>query len=75
MVFIEIDEGIWALFKKSWALFGIKTHVELVKMLNIDLMEQSLKVIEDAKNKLISYEPEALVLREIGLLEKKIKKI
>jgi hypothetical protein len=71
MVLVEIDNEVWALFKKSWALFGTKTHAELVKMLNVDLKETSLNIIEDAKWHLFSDEPEALMLREIGLMEEK----
>jgi len=31
MVLIEIDDEVWDLYKKSWALFGVKTYEGLVK--------------------------------------------
>ena len=74
MVWIEIDDEAWELYKKSWALFGVRTHEKLVKMLNIDVREDSIIVIEDSERQLMSDEPEALMRREIGLIKEKMLK-
>ena len=71
IVLIEIDDEVWELYKKSWALLGTKTHEGLIKMLEVQLWEESYGCIEDGKKQLMSDEPEALVLREIGLMEEK----
>ncbi len=67
MVTIEIDDEVWELYKKSWALLGVRAHYELVRILEIDMQERSSDAIEDAKNHLIDDTPEAYVQREIGL--------
>lgn len=74
MVWIEIDDEVWELYKKSWALFGVRTHEELVKTLNNSLWDDSIVVLEDSERHLISNEPEALMRREIGLTKEKMLK-
>jgi len=74
MVLIGIDDEAWNTYKKSWALFGVRTHKELTRMLELYLQESSQECIEYAKRHLISNEPEALVSRGIGLREEKQKK-
>jgi hypothetical protein len=75
MVLIEIRGDAWEVYKRSWALMGIRSHEELVRILEDDIEEKSISVIEDAERQLIDDEPEAYVRREIGILkEKKDKK-
>lgn len=71
LVLIEIDDEVWEIYKKSMALLGVRTHEELVRMIEIQLWEESYGCIEDGKKQLMSDEPEALVLRAIGLMEEK----
>ncbi len=73
MVKIEIDDEVWQVCKKSWALMGVRTEGELIACLQDDLWERSLGVIEDSESQLIDDTPEAYVQREIGL-EKERKK-
>jgi hypothetical protein len=73
MVRIEIDDEVWQVYKKSWALMGVRTEEKLIAFLNDDLWEKSLSVIEDSERQLIDDTPEAYVQREIGL-EKERKK-
>lgn len=67
MVQIEIDDEVWELFKASWALMGIRTHDELVRMLEVEMWENSSIVLDDAEVHLMDDTPEAYVRREIGL--------
>jgi hypothetical protein len=46
----------------------VKTQEALLRMLHIELWDNSLAVIADAKRSLLSDEPEALMLRKLGLL-------
>lgn len=71
---IEIDDQAWKLYKKSWALMGVKTHVKLVRMLNLYLEESSIVVLQDAERILVGNEPEAYMRREIGLMKEKRNK-
>jgi len=72
VVLIEVDDEIWNIYKRSWALFGVKTHAELVRMLERYMEEGSMEVLNGAERILISDEPEALVRREIGLAKERI---
>ena len=74
VVWIEISDEVWELYNRSWGPHGVRTHAELVRMLEVGLEEESMQCIENAKQDLISYEPEALVLRAIGLMEEKTRK-
>jgi len=74
LVWIEIDDEAWELYKKSWALMGVKTHAGLVRMLERYIRESSMDVLGDAENILVSDEPEALVRREIGLMKGRMLK-
>ena len=67
MVRIEIDGEVWQVYKKSWALMGVRTEEKLIAFLEDDLREKSLSVIEDGERLLIGDTPEAYVQREIGL--------
>ena len=73
MVSIEIDDKVWSVFKKSWALLGVKTEEELIEMLECELQEESDAVIVLGGRELLSEEPEALVLRAIGARDQKRK--
>jgi len=73
MVLIEIDDEVWNKYKKSWAILGVKTDEDLIEMLESQLWEESINCIQAAKEGPISNEPEALVLRAIGLMEEKTK--
>ena len=73
VVLIEVDDEIWNLYKRSWALFGVKTHAELVRMLERYLEECSGDVLQEAESILISHEPEALMRREMGLMKERMK--
>ena len=46
LVLIEIDDETWELYKKSWALFGVKTDDGVVKMLEVHMCEESMDVID-----------------------------
>ena len=50
MVLIEMDDEVWDLYKKSWALLGTKTHEGLISMLEVELREESNDCIESCKN-------------------------
>ena len=67
MVRIEIDDEVWSLYKKSWALMGVRTDEELFRMLEDQIWEECMNVIECAEKQLIDDTPEAYVQREIGL--------
>lgn len=67
MVRIEIDDEVWQVYKKSWALMGVRTEEKLIAYLQDDLWEKSLSVTEDSERQVIDYTPEAYVQREIGL--------
>ena len=73
MVKIEIDDEVWQVYKKSWALMGVRTDEKLVAFLEDDLREKSLSVIEDGERLLIGDTPEAYVQREIGLEKERSK--
>jgi hypothetical protein len=62
MVTIEIDDDVWAVFKKSWELFDVKGKKHLVKMLEDDILDRSIEVIEDAEKK-----PERYGMSEIEM--------
>jgi hypothetical protein len=49
MVRIEIDDEVWQVYKKSWALMGVRTEEKLIAYLEDDLWEKSLSVIEDSE--------------------------
>jgi len=53
LVSIEIDDEVWEIYKKSWALLGTKTHEDLVRMLEVQLWEESYNCIKDSKKSLI----------------------
>jgi hypothetical protein len=74
MVRIEIDAEVWNVFKRSWALLGVRTDEELVRMLEDDLWEKSNNVLDDAETQLIDDTPEAYVRREIGLEKERLGK-
>ena len=73
MVRIEIDDEVWQVYKKSWALMGVRTEEKLVAFLEDDLREKSLSVIDDGERLLIGDTPEAYVQREIGLEKERSK--
>jgi hypothetical protein len=50
MVLIEIRGDAWEVYKRSWALMGIRSHDELVRILEDDIEEKSISVIEDAES-------------------------
>jgi len=52
----------------------VKTHVKLVRMLNLYLEESSIVVLQDAERILVGNEPEAYMRREIGLMKEKRNK-
>jgi hypothetical protein len=54
-------------YKKSWALMGVRTEEKLIALLEDQLWEESLNVIEDSERQVIDDTPEAYVQREIGL--------
>jgi hypothetical protein len=67
LVLIYVSDDVWEVYKKSWALMGIRDHEMLVRFLEDDIYERSLAVIDDAEKHLIDDTPEAYVQREIGL--------
>ena len=69
MVRIEVDDEVWRVYRQSWALLGIRTDEQLIKLLEMQLMEESASVVEDAETELIDDTPEAYVQRQIGLLK------
>lgn len=68
---IEIDDEVWSLYKKSWALMGAKEHEDLVRMLEDTISTSSANVIEGAEMQLIDDTPEAYVQRQIGTEKEK----
>ena len=68
-MWIELDDEVWDLLKKSWFIWGVKTDEEIIKMLNQRIWEDAYIAVNDAKRHLISEEPEALMTREIGIME------
>jgi hypothetical protein len=75
LVQIYISDDVWEVYKKSWALMGIREHETLVRFLEDDLFERSMSVIDDAETHLLDDTPEAYVQREIGLVkERKVQK-
>ena len=46
---IEIADKIWALYKKSWAILGVRDHEKLVEMLEDQMRRESDAVVEDSK--------------------------
>lgn len=62
------------MFKKSWALMGIREHNALVRMLEDTIFDSSVDVIEDAKRQLLDDTPEAYIQREIGLKQERRKR-
>jgi hypothetical protein len=75
MVRIEIDDEVWGVFKRSWAVMGVRTDEHLIRMLEIDLWEGAISVLETAERALISDTPEAYVRREIGLEKERSEKL
>jgi hypothetical protein len=67
MVRIKIDDEVWQVYKKPWALMGVRTEEKLIALLEDQLWEESLNVIEDSERQVIDDTPEAYVQREIGL--------
>lgn len=74
MVKIEIADEAWDVYKRSWALMGIRTDEELVRIFEGDLRETSISVLENAETELIDDTPEAYVRREIGLEKERLEK-
>ena len=74
MLTVELDDEAWGLWKRSWALWGVRTNDELIKFLEIHMRESSTDVLNSAEEMLISDEPEALARREIGLMKERQKK-
>ena len=54
MVWIKIDNEAWAIYRKSWEIFGTIEHTELVRMLELYIRESSLDVLIDARKDLIA---------------------
>ena len=69
MVRIEFDDEVWRLYRQSWALLGVRTNKQLIQLLEMQLMEESANVAEEAETVLIDDTPEAYVQRQIGLLK------
>ena len=74
MVKIEIDDEVWNLYRKSWALLGVRDNYKLVEMLEDQMWRESSAVVADSKRQLIDDNPEAYVQREIGLEEERREK-
>lgn len=75
MVKIEIDDEVWSLYKKSWALMGIRTDEKLIDILEKEIQRESLAIIDAAKKDLIDDTPEAYVQREIGLEKERKRRL
>jgi hypothetical protein len=73
MVRIEIDGEVWQLYKKSWALMGVRTEEKLIALLEDQLWEESFNVIEGSERELIDDTPEAYMQRAIGLEKERRK--
>lgn len=71
MVIVDIDDEVWDVYRRSWALMGVRGDKELVRFLEIDMWEHSCDVLEHAEHQLLSDEPEALVRRVIGIEKEK----
>lgn len=75
MVEIEIDDEVWRLYKKSWALMGIRTDEKLVGILEQEIWRESLAIVDAAEKDLIDDTPEAYVQREIGLEKERKRRL
>jgi hypothetical protein len=71
MVIIDIDDEVWDVYRRSWALMEVRGYKELVRFLEIEMWEHSCDVLEHAEHQLLSDEPEAFVRRAIGIDKKK----
>ena len=67
-----MDDEVWDVYKKSWALPGVKTHAGLIRMLESYMYESSIEVLDDAEKSLVGDEPEPLVLREKGMIKERL---
>lgn len=45
MVWIEIADEIWEVYKQSWVMMGVKTHAGLIRMLERYLKESSRDIM------------------------------
>jgi hypothetical protein len=71
---IDISPGVWQLWERSWALFGVKDDAELIRMLELQMREESEHVLEDAERQLPTDAPAAIVQRMHGILKQKRRK-
>jgi hypothetical protein len=52
VVKIEIDDELWRLYKKSWALFDIKTEDKVIVMLEDSMWRSTADALKGADKKL-----------------------
>ena len=71
MVIIEIDDDVWDVISRAWALLGIRGYDNLVRFLVQGLWEEANDMLDDAEKQLMSDEPEALVRRAIYIEKEK----
>jgi hypothetical protein len=67
MVRIEIDDEVWQVYKKSWALMEVRTDEKLIRILEDQIWRESISVIEAAEQEQVDDTPAAHAQREIGL--------
>ena len=66
---IHVRDDVLNLYKKSCAIFDIKGYDAVVKNLEEEMLDISLRCLEDGKRQLTCDCPEAYVQRELGLAE------
>ena len=52
MVKMEIDDELWRLYKKSWALFDVKTEDKVIVMLEDSMWRSTVDALNGADKKL-----------------------
>jgi hypothetical protein len=51
LVKVDFSDEVWELFKRSWALLGVRTHDELVRVLESQVREESVACLDGAENR------------------------
>lgn len=70
MVVVEIDDEVWDVFRRSWALIADYDCDDLVYALENAIYEESMLILGDAERDPDWYNPEGL--KRAGITKKKL---
>ena len=69
MVYLDFDDEIWFVYRKSWMLLGKISDEDVVEMLQQQMWEEANSIIEDARKDPDWYSIEDWMKQELGIHE------